>query len=96
MGRRSLVDETVLIELFEPGDADRFSQCLRTLDSVLRVESTARPETLLVRGRAGELKTAFVEAGGVWKMFEQTQAMRVVPFDWRSFGQLMGSTLLPR
>lgn len=54
-------------------------------------------ESLLARGdvrrRAGELKTAFVEAGGVWKMFEQTQAMRVVPFDWRSFGQLMGSTL---
>lgn len=45
------------------------------------------------RQRSSELKTAFVEAGGVWKMFEQTQRMRVVPFDLQSISQLVGSTV---
>ena len=55
--------ESVRIELFEPGDAGRFGQRLRTLDSVLQVESTARPETLLVRGRVGE--STFAEITGL-------------------------------
>lgn len=45
------------------------------------------------RQRRSELKSAFVEAGGVWKMFEQTQKMRVVPFDLQSMSQLIGSTV---
>jgi hypothetical protein len=53
-------------------------------------ELLARRES---RERTSDLRSAFVEAGGVWKMFEQTQAMRVVPFDLRSVAQLIGSTM---
>jgi hypothetical protein len=44
------------------------------------------------REKAADLKSAFFESVNVWKMYEQTNAMRVVPFDLRSAGQLIGST----
>jgi hypothetical protein len=62
----------------------------------MAMDHVRQTETLLaehaMRRQPERLKSAFAEAVGVWKMFEQTQAMRIVPFDWRSFGQLMGST----
>ena len=61
----------------------------------LAMDHVRRTESLLTRdsrANAGALKTAFADMGGIWKMFEQTHAMRVVPFDWQSFGQLLGST----
>ena len=61
----------------------------------LAMDQVRQTEALLTssaRQRASELKNAFAEAGGVWKMFEQTDNMRVVPFDWQSFSQLLGST----
>lgn len=61
----------------------------------LAMDQVRHTEGLLTREarlKANELKNAFVEAGGVWKMFEQTASMRVVPFDWQSASQLLGST----
>ena len=61
----------------------------------LALDQVRRTEVLLAhdaRSKANELKTAFTDMAGLWKMFEQTRAMRVVPFDWQSFSQLIGST----
>jgi hypothetical protein len=99
-----IVGFTILAPLLFTAPLLRFTHQLRVAkERALRryrdmaMDHVRATESLLARGdvrrRAGELKTAFAEAGGVWKMFEQTQAMRVVPFDWKSFGQLMGSTV---